>query len=170
MTLFLVGFMGAGKTTVGVLLAEALGVGFVDLDAEIEARNGASVIELFERLGESGFRDLESGALAGCLDAGDAVVATGGGVPLAAANRDLMRKSGTVLWLDVPADQIVARLGRADRSRPLYRDPESAARLHAAREPVYRRAADLRIDAASGSPAEVAARILDALGVERCAI
>ena len=111
--LFLTGFMGAGKTTVGRAVAARLGRPFLDLDAEIEARNGASVGDLFSQRGEEGFRQAEHEALASLDGTPDAVVATGGGSVLRDDNRVLLRRLGTVVYLAVTPEEAMARSGRA---------------------------------------------------------
>lgn len=162
--IYLVGFMGAGKTSVGVALAAKLGYGFVDLDQEVEGRAGTSVREIFERRGEDAFRELEHRLLAETSARRRVVVATGGGAFTFERNRELIRRSGTSVWLNPDFDTLLARLDRAGRtSRPLFRDPEGARRLHRRRLGDYRRAdLELRIDS-DETAEEVAGKILDSL-------
>lgn len=135
--IYLVGFMGAGKTVVGRRVAERLDVPFVDLDAEIERASGRTVRALFESAGEAAFREREALFLAGTESLPDAVVSTGGGASVSEENRRRMQKLGTVLFLDVPFDVLRQRLaGKTDR--PLFESVEQAALLHAVREPLYR--------------------------------
>jgi thiamine-phosphate pyrophosphorylase len=135
--IFLVGFMGCGKTTVGRRVADRLELPFVDLDEEIERVSGLTVRAFFEASGEAAFRERETLFLAGVEALPAAVVATGGGSFVSQGNRDLVRGLGTALFLDVPFSAVARRLhGKTDR--PLFRDPEQAARLYAERAPFYR--------------------------------
>lgn len=137
MRVFLTGFMGCGKSTVGRLLAESSGLAFVDLDRVIEEASGQDVPALFRDLGEAGFRRLEASALRAIEGFEEVVVATGGGTPLDPGNRQWMRAHGTIVWLDVPAAVLLERLAATPRARPLFTGPEEAAELLAARRPAY---------------------------------
>lgn len=160
---FLVGFMGAGKSTVGHLLAEILGRPFVDLDAEIERRTGRACARIFAEGGEEVFRTLESEALAGLAAAEPSVVACGGGIVLRDANRRLLRELGTVVYLEVTAGEALGRIGNAE-GRPLLADSgPAAATLLQARTGLYRASADIAIDTAGRQPDEVASCIATAL-------
>jgi shikimate kinase len=171
MRIFLIGFMGAGKTTVGRRLAERLGAPFVDLDPEIEGRVGMSVREIFATQGEAEFRRLEREALAATLAHPDAVIATGGGTVVFEANARLIRAGGLSVFLNPAFGTIVGRiggLGKADR--PLFQDEAQALALYRERLPAYRKA-DLTVDIAPGEDAgEVAARIALRIGARACAI
>jgi shikimate kinase len=170
MRIFLTGFMGSGKTTVGRLLAGRLGIPFVDLDGEIERRAGMTVREIFDRHGEPAFRSLEAEALAAAAALPDAVVATGGGTMAFEANFRLIRASGLSVWLHPPFAAIVTRIGGAGKSdRPLFRNETQALALYQERLPAYRRA-DVTVDVTAGEePEEVAARIALLIGNRRCA-
>lgn len=161
--MFLIGFMGCGKTTVGQLLGERLRLPFVDLDGTIERGAGLSVREIFELGGEALFRRLEHEALTAAVDATrDAVIATGGGTPTLERNLRILEESGVSVWLDPPFSLIAQRigaLGKQKQDRPLFETEAQALELYRRRLPVYRRA-DLRAEVEpSESPQEVASRI-----------
>jgi shikimate kinase len=146
--IFLVGMMGAGKTTVGKLLAKHLGKTFVDTDHEIQKRTGVTVPTIFEIEGEAGFRRRESAMLEELARLDDLVLATGGGIVLAESNRRLLRERGTVVYLRAALDDLWART-RHDRARPLLQsaDPRGKlADLIAVRDPLYREVADIIMD------------------------
>ena len=137
--LYLVGVMGSGKTAIGRRVGERVGVPFVDLDNEIERTSGLTVRAMFEALGEPAFRERESAFLAGTEALPNAVVSTGGGSYVSDANRRVVGRLGTAIFLDVPFDVLLARLaGKTDR--PLFVSPAQAASLHRDREPFYRMA------------------------------
>lgn len=165
MRVFLTGFMGSGKTTVGRFLSERLEVPFVDLDREIERRAGMSVREIFEAGGEALFRRLEHEALAHAVAGPGAVIATGGGTITVESNFEILERSGVSIWLDLPFPAIVERIGKLGKEdRPLFQDEAQALELYRRRLPVYRRA-DLRLGVEPGeTPQEVAARIALLLG------
>jgi shikimate kinase len=160
MRIYLTGFMGAGKTSVGRTLSQRLGLPFADLDEEIERRSGATVREIFERAGEPEFRRLELETLGELVQRPDLVLATGGGTPAAPAARRLLGSTGVLVWLNPPFATIVERIGALGKeTRPLFRDEVQAWELYRSRLPAYR-ASDLRVDVASGeTPEEVAARV-----------
>ena len=164
--ILLTGFMGAGKSTVGRILAARLGLPFADLDAEIEAAAGAPVPAIFAARGEAGFRALESETAARVLARpGSGVVAAGGGFPVFENNRALVRRTNTlVLHLDAPFDRLWARIaGGADR--PLAKKREETAALFARRAPVYRAFCDFSVQPSAGAtPADVATALENALG------
>lgn len=163
----LVGYRGTGKSTVGRLVADALGWAFVDADAELESRAGRSVREIFAEQGEPAFREMESAVLADLLARERLVLATGGGVVLRADNRERLR-GAFVVWLTASVEVIDARLcgdpSTAARRPALTGLParEEIVRLLAEREPLYREVADAVVDAADPSPDAVASRILAA--------
>jgi shikimate kinase len=146
--LFLVGLMGAGKTTVGRLLARRLKLRFFDSDVEIERRCGVKVPTIFDIEGEAGFRVRESQTLAELTALEGIVLATGGGSVLAEENRRRLAARGTVVYLCAAPDDLYERV-RQDRNRPLLAtgDPRSRLReLYAQRDPLYRSIADLVLD------------------------
>ena len=145
---YLVGLMGAGKTTIGRSLAKRLGLSFVDSDREIEARTGVSIPTVFEIEGEEGFRKREAQVIADLAQVRSQVVATGGGAVLRAENRACMASSGFVVYLDVPPFTLWERT-RHDRNRPLLQVEDPLLKLkelYTQRDPLYRDVADLVID------------------------
>lgn len=163
--LFIVGFMGAGKSTVARLMAERIGLDCIDLDAEIERREGMPVARIFEAVGEEGFRDMESAVLRGLSTAPRSVVACGGGVVIRPANRVVLRELGNVVYLHVTAAEALARVGDVS-TRPLLSGPSgalAATALLTAREGLYRSVSDVEVETMGRSPEEVADAVLDAL-------
>lgn len=145
----LCGFMGCGKSTVGKQLAAATQRTFVDMDHYIEEQAGRSISAIFAEEGEAAFRAMETEACRTLGQQSDLVIATGGGAVLRAENARALRKNGTVVWLKVSADCVLHRL-HGDTTRPLLQRPdkETAVReLMAAREPLYRAAADIEVEA-----------------------
>lgn len=156
-TIFLVGFMGVGKTTVGRLLAGLLGREFIDLDERLVAEEGRPITEILERSGEPYFREAERRLLAGIGRDREAVVACGGGTYAHAASRRLIDAAGIAVWLQLPIAVALERCG-AGEGRPLFRDPAAARALYEARLPAYR-AAGLHVDVEGLTPDEAAERI-----------
>jgi shikimate kinase len=164
-SLFLIGYRGTGKSTVGRLLADRLGRPLVDSDALIEAAAGCSIAELFARAGEAAFRDLEEAVLADVCRQPGRVVATGGGVVLREANRRRLREAGLVAWLTADAETIAERLAgdpsTADRRPALTSGGRAEVEaLLRQREPLYRECAGVTVATAGQSPEAVAAAIL----------
>jgi len=160
--LFLVGFMGAGKSTVGRLVADQLGRPLIDLDSVVEANAGMPVSAIFSEHGEEAFRDLETEALRGLREEPPSVIACGGGVVLRPENRAILRELGRVVYLEVTAGEAVARVGDAT-SRPLLAGPGgalAATSLLSARDSLYRSVADWTIDTMAFGPSEVAERVV----------
>lgn len=161
--LVLVGFMGAGKSACGRLLARRLGRCFVETDDMIEAREGRSIPDIFREQGEARFRELEAEALELLrLKRGD-VIATGGGFPCREGRMEALRELGTVVWLRGPLEECLARAQRAG-GRPMLagRSPTEIEALYRAREPYYRQA-DVVVDTAGLGVDGVVARVLAAL-------
>ena len=164
-SIFLVGMMGAGKTTIGRALAQRLGRPFVDTDRVLVERCGVPVATIFEIEGEEGFRRRESAVLAECAADAGRVVATGGGAVLDPANRAVMRERGTVIYLRARLESLWERT-RHDTSRPLLATPDPRGRLAEileARDPLYREAAHLVVDTGAQSAATLVGRVVAAL-------
>ena len=160
--LFLVGMMGAGKTTVGRLLARRMKRAFVDSDHEIEQRCGVPVPVIFDIEGELGFRARESQVIAELCGREGIVLATGGGAVLDAENRRRLAARGTVVYLHAPPDNLYVRV-RHDRNRPLLTTPDPLAKLqslYAERDPLYREIADVVVDTGVQSAQTLARQLL----------
>jgi len=177
--LVLTGFMGAGKSTVGRLLAERLGWEFLDLDVLVESRSGLTVPEIFSTHGEAHFRRLESQELAAALGRGNIVLALGGGAPESLTNRLLLEQTPATetVFLDAsfatlfdrcmlqalnapPVTTAIAT--QPDQLRPLLADPANAEARFVARRPIYRRLARLAVDTSALSTEETVDAILSA--------
>lgn len=151
--IFLVGLMGAGKTSVGRALAKRLHKAFCDMDQEIERSTGVKVPVIFEIEGEAGFRARESKLLAELVTRGDIVVATGGGVVLSEDNRKLIAEHGAVIYLRAAPHDLWQRT-RHDKNRPLLQTDDPRAKLQQLfeeRDPLYREIADVIVDTGSQS-------------------
>ena len=162
---YLVGPMGAGKTTIGKLLADELGLEVVDVDREIESRSGVDIPWIFDREGEAGFRIRETAALKELSQLDGVLISTGGGAVISAENRQIMMSTGTVIYLHTSVDEQVRRTSR-DRKRPLLQndDPRRVlSELMAIREPLYREIADVILDTDSRSPKLVAQDLIEQL-------
>ncbi|WP_432547096.1 shikimate kinase [Kineococcus sp. SYSU DK004] len=156
----LVGFMGAGKTTVGRLLADRLGLPFTDTDDVVRAREGRSIPDIFAAEGEEVFRDLEQAAVADVLAGPDAVVSLGGGACGRAATREVLR-GHDVVHLRVSLAETRRRTG-GDSDRPVLRRPDLAD-LHTARQRVYDEVATVAVPTDGRTAEEVARDVLDRL-------
>ena len=163
--LILVGPMGAGKSTIGRLLAKELHLPFKDSDKEIEVRTGADIPWIFDVEGEPGFREREQAVIADLCREDGLVLATGGGAVLRQENREALRAGGRVIYLHASVEQQLERTAR-DRNRPLLRtaDPGRVLRdLLAIRDPLYREIADVVIDTDQRPPRMVVQEILSRL-------
>jgi shikimate kinase len=153
--IYLVGFMGSGKTTIGRLLADRLGWHFADLDDEIEAQQGSSIAEIFDLRGEEEFRRIETGVVRAqvrTIERGrPTVVALGGGTFAQQANFDLLENNGVSIWLDCPLETVKRRVGEVSH-RPLARDMQHFEELYRTRQAAYSRA-DYRVSIESDEPA-----------------
>jgi shikimate kinase len=160
--LYLVGFMGAGKTTVARALARRLDWKIEDIDERIERRERRDIPSIFRQQGEPYFRSVEREELIALLAQRGTVVATGGGTVLDAGNRELMLRDGAVVWLDAPFATILERVP-LDGRRPLAADRLEMERLYNQRLMAYRQA-HLRVDAGRGSVEELVDQIMEWLG------
>jgi shikimate kinase len=163
--IFLVGMMGAGKTTLGKALAQRLRFEFVDTDRILVERTGVPVATIFEIEGEDGFRRRESAALAELAERDGCVVATGGGAVLLEENRIAMRSRGTVVYLRARIESLWERT-RHDSTRPLLATPDpraTLAELLEKRDPLYRESAHIIVDTGSQSASTLVARVVTAL-------
>ena len=159
--IFLVGLMGAGKTSVGKLLARRLGKSFYDSDHEIERATGVRIPVIFEIEGEAGFRARESRVIAELAKSPEIVLATGGGAVLAEENRRVLSRNGTVVYLRASPHDLHHRT-RHDRNRPLLRTENPLATLtalFAERDALYREVADVIVDPGNQSVSSLAHRL-----------
>lgn len=163
--IFLVGPMGAGKSTIGKQLAKSLGMDFVDSDREIERRTGADISLIFDVEGEAGFRRREKLVIDELAARPAVVLATGGGAILDRDNRRILSQRGTVIYLRCSVDQQLERTVH-DRNRPLLQTENPRARLESLmqiRDPLYRETADLIIETDKRSVRTVVKMILGLL-------
>jgi len=166
--IFLVGLMGAGKTTIGRLLARRLDMTFIDSDHEIEARTGATIPWIFEIEGEASFRRREADVIRELTAGSGIVLATGGGAVLDPASRALLAERGTVIYLRASVSSILQRTAH-DKNRPLLQTADPRRKLEdltAQREPLYREIADMVIDTGRPNVQSMVQTILDQLAVD----
>jgi len=160
--LYLVGFMGCGKSTVGKLLAKRLGWDFIDLDSRIEEEAGATIAEIFEQRGEAEFRSMERRALlcqtAQVKSGEPRVIALGGGAFAQPGNREAVDAAGLSIWIECPLEELWERVARS-RERPLARGRDDFEALYNERRPHYEKA-DFRVLSGPESPETVVASIL----------
>lgn len=163
MRIFLIGFMGAGKTTTGRALARRMEALFVDLDGRVEASLRMGVARIFREMGEGAFRAEEARQLAACARFDSLVVATGGGTFMQEGNRRMIQRLGVSVFLDAPWSEVARRLPGKRGERPLFGSPEQAYELYARRLPQYRQA-DVTVQPLAGEDAEtLAGRLVLAL-------
>jgi len=159
--IYLVGFMGAGKTTVARALGRRLGWRTLDIDELIEQREHQTVADVFAKRGEPYFRTVERAVLLDLVGLRHAVVATGGGTFVDPQNRAVILQDGFAVWLDLPLEGLIARVP-ADGRRPLAADRLEFERLYALRRPAYEQA-HLRVDAHRTPVAGIVERVLEGL-------
>ncbi len=156
----LVGFMGSGKTTIGKLLAQSLAWNFIDTDDIAIKKSGkTSAPEVFEQLGEIGWRKYESEAISELSKQTNLVISTGGGVITNSENIVNLKKGGHLVYLQTSFETITSRL-IGDTSRPLFTDIKIAHKLFETREPLYRENSDWTLDTTLKTPAELCSEIL----------
>lgn len=159
--IYLVGLMGAGKTSVGRLLAKRMQKTFLDSDHEIEARTGVRIPVIFEIEGEAGFRRREASVVQELVTLSEIVLATGGGAVLDPTNRAALHSTGTVIYLRAAPSELFLRT-RHDRNRPLLRTTDPLAKLeelHRVRDPLYRECAHLIVDTGNQAIRSLVSRI-----------
>ena len=164
--IFLVGMMGAGKTTVGKLLAHFLDKTFYDSDREIQKRTGVGIPLIFEIEGETGFRKREAEMLSELVKMENIVLATGGGAVLSPENREMLKRRGTVIYLRAAVDDLWRRT-RQDKNRPLLRtsDPRrKLTELYTQRDPLYRETAHIVVESGKRSARHLAQLLAQQLG------
>lgn len=163
--IFFVGLMGAGKTTVGKLLAKRLGKSFYDSDHEIESRTGVNIPVIFELEGEVGFRKRETAAIEELTAMHDIVLATGGGAVLSKQNRENLSQHGTVVYLRATVTELWHRT-KNDKNRPLLQTDDPRAKLeklYTERDPLYREIADIIIDTGDQSVGSIVQHLEETL-------
>jgi shikimate kinase len=163
--IFLIGPMGAGKTTIGRQLAQLLHKTFVDADQEIEKRTGVSIPTIFDIEGEAGFRAREASTIDDLSRGHDLVLATGGGAVLRQDNREALKARGTVVYLQADLDTLFERT-RRDRNRPLLQTENPRGKIEEIlrqREPLYLELADIVVETGQRAPASVARDIVTRL-------
>lgn len=157
----LIGFMGAGKSRIGKLLAKKLGYKFVDTDEQIKLKEGKSISEIFKDIGEQGFRDIESQVVAHFSQMSNLVISTGGGVPLRKTNMDNLRSNGLIVFLSATPQTVYERV-KGNTKRPLLQTEDPFAticKLIKERTPYYSEA-DLTVETDCRSPLEVVQEIV----------
>ena len=161
--LVLIGYMGAGKSTIGQALAEQMQISFWDLDAYIEEKQKRSISQIFAQNGEDGFRQLETEYLKELLEQKeDGVLSAGGGLPLRRENRELLQKAGYTIYLLVSKETVLERL-KEDSSRPLLQVADKEAKIEEmlrVRHPIYLEAADIRVVTDGRTVEEIVEEIL----------
>ncbi|MEK9825456.1 MAG: shikimate kinase [Methylotenera sp.] len=159
--IYFIGLMGAGKTTIGRLLAKQLGLEFYDSDHEVERKTGVKIPLIFELEGEPGFRKRETAAIEELSQMDNVVVATGGGAVLLEENRAFLKNTGKIIYLRAKVNDLYQRT-RSDKSRPLLQGAnpkQKLEQLYTMRDPIYTALADYIVDTGAQSANEITARI-----------
>ncbi len=163
-SIILIGFMGAGKTTVGRCLARKLGLSMIDTDYYIEQTQKMKISEIFAQYGEAYFRDLETKTIQHLIKQGENyIVSCGGGMVLRSENRDLLKTLGTVIYLRVRPETVASRL-KGDTTRPLLQGTDAEEKIKnllTLREGIYEAAADVQVDTDGLLPEEICVKILN---------
>lgn len=163
--IFLIGFMGAGKSTIASMLRKKLSMNLVEMDARIVKEQGMSINEIFEKYGESHFRDIESQLIVTIGNEGDTVVSCGGGVVVRAENTEYMKKNGTIVFLSATPETIYSRV-KDSTDRPIlngHMNVEYIAELMEKRRALYEAAADIKISTDGKSTEEICNEIISAI-------
>lgn len=160
--IILIGFMGAGKTTVGEILAHELGYSFYDVDSFIEKTAGRSIKDMFTMAGESWFRDQETMILEGLCDGDNRVIATGGGIVERDENYEIMHKAGTIIYLHGTIDKLWTRVSK-DPQRPLASDLATFRSRYDSRKKKYEDWADIIVEAGTARIETIVSKIKEAL-------
>lgn len=164
--LFLIGFMGAGKSRIAACLKETYGMEILEMDQEIERRAGTSISEIFRKQGEAHFRSMETALLKELASRENLVVSCGGGVPLRQENVEAMRQSGRVVLLLARPETILERV-KGNHNRPLLENHMNVAYIEdmmKKRQRPYEQAADVQVETDGRSPEEICRRLMEALG------
>jgi len=160
--IFLIGYMGSGKTTKGKNLARALQIPFIDLDSKIEENTGLSISEFFDKEGEHRFRETEASVLRSLKSDSLMVISTGGGTPCFYENMQWMNDNGLTIYFEMPAAALYSRLKNAKKKRPLLiqqKDPEAFIARHLKEREIYYRQAKYTINGLSIDTLELANEI-----------
>lgn len=161
---YLIGFMGSGKSTVGAILSERLGLPLIDMDERVQRESGMTIAEIFALDGERRFRQLESAVLTAAAAESPSVVACGGGVVLDPINRRRLCATGIVVYLHTTPEETRRRISDV-ASRPLLaQGTEGVAELFVVREALYEEIADITVETVGAAPEDVAEQIVEAIG------
>lgn len=159
---YLIGFMGAGKTSVSQQLAVTMGLPSIDADEYLELREDRVIADIFAEDGEEEFRRIETDVLRDLSGRSPRLIGCGGGAPLRPENERIMKESGFVVYLAVTADEAAARIPNTD-SRPMFKDLETARATIVERMPKYESAADAKVETVGRSVREVAEEVAEVL-------
>ncbi|MCD8199940.1 MAG: shikimate kinase [Coriobacteriaceae bacterium] len=160
--ILLIGFMGSGKTSVSRRMSKLTGLSLIDLDQRIEALEHRKIPEIFDDVGEAGFRRIETQVLRGLTQEGRSIVSCGGGVVLEAENRRILKELGCVIYLKVPLDEAVGRISQPE-TRPLLSGSRPVSEIYDERIPLYEETADITIETSGRSVHEIATACIKVL-------